>query len=68
MTTSTTDSAARDRSTVTSSTGATESPEEGAELVDAPPVFGSWTRIYLVVLGTLAAVVAVCAAITEAYR
>jgi hypothetical protein len=48
-------------------------PEPGAdstrrpELDDAPPLLGSWRNIYLLVLGTLALLVAVFSAITWAY-
>jgi hypothetical protein len=41
--------------------------EPRPELDEAPP-FGTWRRIYLIVLGALAAQVIVYAAITLAYR
>jgi hypothetical protein len=41
--------------------------EQRPELDEAPP-FGTWRRIYLIVLGALVAQVIVYAAITLAYR
>jgi hypothetical protein len=41
--------------------------EPRPELDEAPP-FGTWRRIYLIVLGALVAQVIVYAAITLAYR
>jgi hypothetical protein len=37
------------------------------ELDDAPPLLGSWRNIYLLVLGTLALLVALFWALTRAY-
>ncbi len=37
------------------------------ELDDAPPLLGSWRNIYLVVLGTLAFLIALFWALTRAY-
>ncbi len=42
-------------------------PEPRPELEDAPPLLGSWRNIYLVVLGTLAALVVLFWLMTEAY-
>ena len=50
-----------------------KSPESGPpgaprpEMNDAPPVLGSWRNIYLFVLGTLAAFIALFWALTRAY-
>jgi hypothetical protein len=38
------------------------------EFEDAPPVLGSWRNVYGVVLGTLAAVVVLFWALSQAYR
>ncbi|HYO65779.1 MAG TPA: hypothetical protein VEU33_06825 [Archangium sp.] len=53
---------------------ATSKPPETAparasrpELDDAPPLLGSWRNIYLVVLGTLALIIALFWALTRAY-
>ena len=43
------------------------SPPERPELDDAPPLLGSWRNIYLLVLGTLALLVALFWALTRAY-
>jgi hypothetical protein len=54
-------------------TDASKSPEKAPapaprpELDDAPPLLGSWRNIYLVVLGTLAAFIALFWALTRAY-
>jgi hypothetical protein len=37
------------------------------ELIDAPPLLGSWKNLYLVVLGTLAVLVGLFWALTRAY-
>ena len=42
-------------------------PAPRPELDDAPPLLGSWRNIYLVVLGTLAAFIALFWALTRAY-
>jgi hypothetical protein len=47
--------------------GAASGAAVGAEMEDAPP-FLDWRRIYLVVIGTLAAQVALYAALTAAYN
>jgi hypothetical protein len=52
------------------SDGEPEAPRPEAprpEMSDAPP-FGTWRRIYLIVLGALALQVVVYAALTAAYR
>lgn len=41
--------------------------DERKDLDDAPPVLGSWRAIYLVVLGTLVALVVAFAIITQVY-
>jgi len=46
--------------------GAPDSPER-PELDDVPPLLGSWRNIYLLVLGTLALLVALFWALTRAY-
>lgn len=40
-------------------------PTGDRDLDDAPPVLGSWRTIYLVVLGTLAALVVALTVLTE---
>jgi len=45
---------------------APDSPER-PELDDVPPLLGSWRNIYLLVLGTLALLVALFWALTRAY-
>lgn len=42
-------------------------PSERPELDDVPPLLGSWRNIYLLVLGTLALLVALFWALTRAY-
>ncbi len=42
-------------------------PDTRPELDDVPPVLGSWRNIYLLVLGTLALLVALFGALTWAY-
>jgi hypothetical protein len=42
-------------------------PAERPELDDVPPLLGSWRNIYLLVLGTLALLVALFWALTRAY-
>ena len=42
-------------------------PESRPELDDAPPLLGSWRTIYLVVLGTLASLIALFWALTRVY-
>lgn len=42
-------------------------PESRPELDDVPPLLGSWRNIYLLVLGTLALLVALFRALTWAY-
>lgn len=44
-----------------------ERPRARAELADAPP-FLSWRIIYLIVLGALAAEIAIAAVVTGLYR
>jgi len=41
--------------------------ESRPELDDAPPILGSWRSIYLLVLGTLALLIALFWALTRAY-
>jgi hypothetical protein len=54
-------------------TDASKLPESGGasaprpELDDAPPLLGSWRNIYLLVLGTLAVLIALFWALTRAY-
>jgi hypothetical protein len=44
-------------------------PQQRPELDDAPPpLLGSWRNVYGVVLGTLAAVVVLFWALSQAYR
>ncbi|HVG59030.1 MAG TPA: hypothetical protein VNA24_10785 [Hyalangium sp.] len=47
--------------------GQAAGPESRPELDDAPPLLGSWRNIYLLVLGTLALLVALFRALTWAY-
>jgi hypothetical protein len=42
-------------------------PDARPELNDVPPLLGSWRNIYLLVLGTLALLVALFGALTWAY-
>ncbi len=46
---------------------AAPAPAERPELDDAPPLLGSWRNIYLLVLGTLALLIALFWALTRAY-
>jgi hypothetical protein len=42
-------------------------PDARPELDDAPPLFGSWRNIYLLVVGTLGVLVLLFWALTGAY-
>lgn len=42
-------------------------PASRPELDDAPPLLGSWRNIYLVVLGSLASLIALFWALTRIY-
>ena len=54
-------------------TSASKTPEPASapaprpELDDAPPLLGSWRNIYLLVLGTLALLIALFWVLTRAY-
>ncbi len=41
--------------------------ESRPELADAPPVLGSWRNVYAMTIGTLAVLVVLFWALTEAY-
>ncbi len=45
----------------------TNPPEPRPEMDDAPPILGSWRNIYLLLLGTLALLIALFGAITRIY-
>lgn len=50
--------------------GETPDPRQAArpDLDDAPPFLGSWRTIYLVVVGTLLALILIFTFLTEHYR